>query len=468
MILIWIRLNLTGMALASTLGLGLMHATHAADLVEVWQAAAQNDRDYAVARATQAAAQPRREQAASLWRPQVGLSGTVGLGSSQTEARGAQFSAPGLGTSTGVGFNTSVNNGSVTRWALSAVQPLYNPQRRAQQEQLALSTDLAELEWGGARQTLLVGTAQRYFDIALAQETLRVFEQQLTAVQRATSEAEDRFRLGSIPVTDIHEARARLAGIRSQVLAARTDLQLKRQLLADSTGLPAASLTARLPAARAAVEAPRQLDLWLADADGGNPGIRMRRLAAEIAGKEAAKFRLSSSPTVDLVAQAGRDYIGGSGDFGSASNAGANRMIGVQVSIPLFTGGWRGAKEEEARRLADKAQAEVDQTRQMVAQQVRAAWLGLSVGGERLQALVEGLSASQARRDATELGQQVGHRTTQDLLNAENDQAGAQLALAQARVGVLMERLRLEALAGLLDDAVLHAINGELETAAGP
>jgi outer membrane protein len=348
------------------------------------------------------------------------------------------------------------------------VQPLYNPQRRAQQQQLALSTDLAELEWGNARQTLMLATAQRYFDVALAEESMRLLVQQQAAVQRAAGEAEDRFKLGAVPVTDTHEAKARLATIRAQVLAAQTERQLKRNLLADSTGLPAAALAARLPAGRAAAVAPRPLEQWAADADAGNPAIRMRQLAAEIAAREVAKYNLRASPTVDLVAQAGRDRLSGSGDFGSAGNSGSNRMIGVQVSIPLFTGGWRDAKEEEARRLAAKAQAEVDQVRQQVAQQVRAAWWGLSVGGERLQALGEGLAASQARREATELGQQVGHRTTQDLLNAENDQAAAHLALAQARVALVLERLRLAALAGLLDDELLRATNGELAAAATP
>jgi outer membrane protein len=97
-----------------------------------------------------------------------------------------------------------------------------------------------------------------------------------------------------------------------------------------------------------------------------------------------------------------------------------------------------------------------------VAQQVRAAWLGLSVGALRVQALAEGHSASVARRDATRLGLEVGQRTTLDWLNAENDAAFAQLSLAQSRVGLLLDRLRLAALTGQLDEAALRSVNGEL------
>ena len=137
-------------------------------------------------------------------------------------------------------------------------------------------------------------------------------------------------------------------------------------------------------------------------------------------------------------------------------------MIGIQFSMPLFTGGYRSAKEEEALRLADKAAAEVERTREQVAQQVRLAWLGLSVGAERVRALEQALSASLARLDATRLGREVGERTTLDLLNAENESATSSLALAQARIGLLMDRLRLAALIGRLDEAALQVADGEL------
>ena len=453
------QFRLGALALALTAG----PAARAADLIEVWQAAAQNDRDYAVARATQSAAQPRRDQSTALWRPTVGLSATVGLGTSETETRGAQFSAPGLGTSTGVGFNTSVNGGSSGRWAISAIQPLYNPERRAQQQQLGLSVDLAEIEWQAARQTLMLRTAERYFDLALAEESLRVLKLQFDAVQRASVEAQDRFKLGSAPVTDTYEASARLAGIRAQLLTAQSELQLKRNLLADSTALAPAALRARLPAEGPMTgPAARSLELWLADAQSGNPAIRSRELATELARQEAAKYSRQASAKVDLVAQAGQDRLSGNGDFGSAGNNATNRLIGVQVSLPFFTGGYRSAKEDEALRLAAKAEAEAELVRQQTAQQVRTAWLGLSVGSERVQALTEALAASEARLGATKTGHQVGHRTTLELLNAENDAAAARLALAQGRVGLLMDRLRLAALAGQLDDDTLRSVNAQI------
>jgi len=71
------------------------------------------------------------------------------------------------------------------------------------------------------------------------------------------------------------------------------------------------------------------------------------------------------------------------------------------------------------------------------------------------------------RLDATRLGRQVGDRTTLDLLNAENDAASAELTLWQARIDLLMNRLRLAALAGRLDETSLQSVNASLQAPGG-
>ena len=441
----------------------------ATDLLQAWQAAQGHDRAYAVARAAHAAAQPRRDQAAALWRPNVALAAAAGVGTNDNKMRGAQFSTPGLGTSNGVDFSTSVHGGTATRWALQASQPLYNPQRRAQQQQLGLQAEQADVQWQAAQQALVLRTAQRYFDVAVAQEALAVLALQLDAVQRVAAEAQERYDLGSAPITDVHEARARLAALRAQQLAAQSDLDVKRRLLSDSTGLAGAALAVQLPVARVTSTAPvptlRALDAWQQDALATNPDIRLQTLALDSARLEAQKHSRRAAASVDLVAQAGQDRLHGSGDFGSARNKSVNAMVGVQINVPLYTGGWRSAKQDEALALQAKAEAQVQSTREQVAQQVHSAWLGLSVGAGRVQALGEALAASEARLDATRLGHEVGHRTLLDVLNAENDAAAARLALAQARTGLLLDRLRLAALAGQLDEDTLHSANQVLTRA---
>ena len=104
----WITLMLLATGLAA-----LSVSAAATDLVDAWRGAQQHDLDYAAARAAQQAGAARRGQASALWRPTVVLSGAAGVAGSDTAVTGAQFSAPGFGTSDGVAFNTSVNRGTL-------------------------------------------------------------------------------------------------------------------------------------------------------------------------------------------------------------------------------------------------------------------------------------------------------------------------------------------------------------------
>ena len=94
----------------------------------------------------------------------------------------------------------------------------------------------------------------------------------------------------------------------------------------------------------------------------------------------------------------------------------------------------------------------------------RAAWQAVQSGQARLAALDAARAASQARLDSTQLGRQVGDRTTMDLLNAQNDAAAAKLARLHGQIEILIAQLRLYAMAGQLDEDLLKAVNSALVT----
>jgi len=449
--------------LSGALLLVVAQGAWAADLIDAWRAAQKNDLEFLAAQSARQAGEARREQGASVWRPSVQLTGTAGKASNSTTTTGAQFSAPGFGSAEGTSFDTSINNGNMTRWALEARQPLVSRERDARKRQLELSADMAELEWQSAQQALMLRTAERYFDAALAGESLRVLRRQQAAVERTTAEIRDRFRLGDVPVTDTHEAAARAEAVRADVLAAESQLQLKQAALADVTGLAPAELQGLAQPGAVVPQDMPPLAQWLAEAKGSNLQVRAQTAGTEVAQQEAAKYSALASPSLDLVAHVGQDRLNGNGDFGPASNNLNNAMIGVQLTVPLYSGGYRSARQDEALRLAEKAATEADLAAQQVALQTRAAWLGLTVGAARTAALAESLKATQSRLEATRVGREVGDRTTLDLLNAENDAARAELALLQARVSLLLDRLRLAALAGRLDEGQLQAVNASLQ-----
>ena len=353
-------------ALAALLVATLAPAARPLDLVQAWQAAASGDAEYGAAQAAGEAGRTRRAQADALWRPTLGVSATAGLGMSETGTTGARFSAPGFGQSTGVAFDTSVNHGATGRVAITARQPLVNGERQVQRRQLELGADAAALDLAAAGQALALRVAQAYFDLVLAGQSAQVLRRQEVALERARAQVRERFELGEVPITDSHEASARAQGVKAQVLAAGTEIDLKRAMLADITGLPIERLVPLIPAGAVRFDGLPAMEQAIAMATENNPQLRARAAALDSARHEVEKLSAGAAVSVDLVAQYGRERLAGSGDYGSASGSAANGLIGVQISVPLLTGGYRSARREEAAHLADKAAAELRDRKSVV------------------------------------------------------------------------------------------------------
>ena len=437
------------------------------DLLSAWDSAQKLDSTFAAAGAELQVGQARGRQGRALFLPTVTVDGSVGYGNGQQTMSGAQFTAPGFGTVNGVDFRTDIHDGTATGWRVSVHQPIYNAELSANARQLALQSDMAELQFRAAHQDLMLRTARIYFEVLLAEDALEEIQRQAAATDRALKVAKESFDEGKSPVTDRNEAQARYDDIAAQEALAHDDLELKRAAFFDLTGLPADRLK-RIPADSAlrAFDAGK-LDQWIAKAGDGSPLIGAKALARDIAAQEARKFGALTSPTLALVAQAGGDRLSGNGAFGTSSVVSSNSgLISLQLSVPIFTGGLRSARNEEALALADRAQFDTDATRKAVVQQTRGAWLGTTSGLARVRAREQALDSARARLDATEIGHEVGARTTLDLLSAQADLFRAQRALQQVKYQVLLDRLTLAKAAGELSVADLQSVNANLAPAA--
>jgi outer membrane protein len=458
-----LRLGLLLSVLAATLGAASPAAPAGIDLLTAWEAAQQQDPSLAAARAEVDAGQARGRQGRALLLPTVTVTGSAGYGAGSQNSTGAQFTAPGLGTVNGVDFRTDVRDGTATAWRVTAEQPIYNAERSASARQLELQADRSEIGLRAARQELMLRTARIYFDVLLSEDALEEIRRQKAAAGRALDVAQASYDEGKLPVTDRNEVRARHDGIVARESMALDDLELRRAALFELTGMPAENLK-RMPAS-----APLQpfdagrLDQRLARAGENNALIALQSLAREIAAQEISKWNAAATPTVSLVAQAGGDRLSGNGGFGtSASVSSNNSVVSLQLSIPLYNGGMRGARGDEAVALAEKARFDVDATRKAVQLQTRSAWLGTTSGLTRIQAYERAVESARSRLDATETGYEVGARTTLDLLNAQADLFRALRELQQAKCQVLLDRLTLAKAVGELDVEELRAVNANL------
>ena len=449
---------LSGWVLAALL---ISPSVQALDLLQTWEQARQHDPQMQVVSATRLSVQAYEAQAKALWRPVLMGNASVGAMSADTSTQGAQFAVGGQLPMPG-SFATSASAATSTRWSLQAKQALYSPERQAQQAQLQKAASVTELRADLAQQQFIQLTAQRYFNLLLAERQQQVLKNQYAAVSRSLNEVKDRFALGDLPVTDTHEATARATGLQAQLLAAESDVQVARSVLAESTRLSADALKPQAPKAELALTAVPALTQVQEQVRQANTGVLLQKAQWDVAKQELKKHERSGGVTLDLVASAGRDRLSGEGDFGPSSNTQSQQMLGLSLNVPLYTGGWRSGKLQEAESAADKASAEYDLALQQAQQQARAVWLSLQTGPARLAAMKASWQASAARLDATRLGRQVGDRTTLELLQAENDAAQAELAWLRAQTDLMLTRLQLDALTGAMSVQSLQALNAHL------
>ncbi len=379
--------------------------------------------------------------------------------------QGAFFAAPGFGSTNGVDFQTSVNGGAATHWALIAEQPLFDSARLADSTVQKNAAQMAEAQFRAAQQDLMLRSAKAYFEVLNARVQLQTLVHLRAAAEKARLEAQARYDSGDIPVTDMREAQANADTIDVQELDARSAVTLSEAAFSDLTGLDTTDLAALTDAATAQMPAPDPLDSWTQRAVRGSPQLAIQQLAVTTATAQVDRYSALTSPRVSLVAQIGEDSLHGNGDFGSTDITGRQTMIGLQATIPLYTGGMRSAQRHEAKALEHQAEAQLDGADQQVRQQARTAWLSLTTAAARVQALQRLRISAASRRDATQLGAQIGDRTALQLLSAEADYQRAGAEFQRAQSDWFLAGLQLKAIAGELTVVDLEQIDSRLTQA---
>jgi outer membrane protein len=433
------------------------------DLYEAWQAARNFDPQFASARAGAEAGRSKTSQAQALSNPQVTLNaGMAGVGSdskiSSAQFSNAQFAGGGAGARGTTDFRTRTDAGLNLNLNLRAEYPLYDASRNGAIEQLNKQAQLAEVQLTYDEQQLMQRVAQAYFDALLAADTLSTLKFQHTAVAEALVSAQARFKEGDVAVIDTHEIQSRYDLLTSQVFEAESNLQLSRAALSDLTGNQDAAIVPLPQSTKSLNVIKGDLQSWLTRAQSGHPLVHTQLLQQEIAHTESGKFQSKYAPVVNLVALAGGDHLQGL----SANDADVtNRQmsLGVQLTIPLYSGGMRDARYQEALALEEKARNQTDFVRQQVTREARVAWVAVSTGQGQVKALEQAERSAEIKLDSTRIGRDVGDRTMLDVLNSEQELYNTRLALYRSRYQTLLAQINLSASAGELDESLLQAIN---------
>jgi len=422
-------------------------ASAATTLIELFDISLQSDPEYQAAIASNRAAQELTPQARSFLLPNLSAGGAVRHNYADVK-------------------RSSSATGS-TDWGdqqadISLTQPVYNHDLWVQLEQADLRTKRANAEFAFARQELMLRISERYFDVLRARDQLAFAKSALEAFGQQLKQAQQRFEVGLIAITDVEEAQSGFDLATADVIAAENDLDNAREALREVTGRYTTDLAALGEAMPLVSPDPADINQWTETALRQNLQIAAARHAAANAKEEISRVESGHYPTLDLVGRA--QYFNSDGGIGgiATNNQTYDGQVGLELNIPIYEGGLVTSQTRESRYLYQQSLDDLERQRRAVQRQARAAYQNLESEISRVKALIQAVKSTVSAKEAIDAGFQVGTRTSVDVLNAERRVFEARRDLAFSRYDYIINRLTLKQAAGTLSEADLELINGWL------
>lgn len=410
----------------------------AQDMVAIYALALEQDAELLIAEADYLAAIEAVPLARSERRPQIFFS----AGASIRESDNSRL---------GDGTRESVD------YSVSLIQSLYDTEIAASIDaaEASAAAELAQLL--AARDNLILRVAETYFDILAAQDEVEFAYAERTSIARQLEQAQKRFEVGLIAITDVHEAQARFDSAEAAAILAENLLENAYQALAVITGDTTIRGLARVgETLKLALPDPVDAEDWVVYSLKNN-----RDLIAARENLNAARFVRDKSdrnqyPTIDLTAS----YTDTDVDDEVLGDSREDDVtVAVELEVPLFTGGRISAERAQAESAYRAAQNSVLLQTRLASQQLRTAYLDIVSGISQVNALKQALASSNIALEATQAGFDVGTRTSVDVLVSLRETYRARRDYARSRYDYLINSLRLKQAAGILNEDDLFDIN---------
>ena len=433
--------------------IGLMAAQPALsmDLVETYEKALSYDSGIAAAQASFEAQQAASDVSQSALLPQIG--------------------AFGEGNYIDVDGPNQDNSYRELNYGVQLTQPLFRADAWFRYDASKFQTESARAEYNLAQQQLILDVATAYFNVLRARDTVTTARATEAAIQRQYEQAQERFDVGLIAITEVYEARASYDDSKSQRIAAENQLNVAREQLARLTGEYAEeldNLRQNFPLGR---PDPMDPSAWEATALEQNWSIQsaLFELNASEAGLREAKA--GHYPTVDLNASYGKTDLSGidaaNAPITSQQDGTTTRgTIGLTLNVPLYSGGGTQAGVRQQRSLVTVAEQSLNTVRRDVRVNTRSLFLTVNNNVETASALEQTIVSRRSALDATRAGYEVGTRNIVEVLDAERAYYVALRDYANARYDYVINSLQLKQAAGTLSPQDLIELNNWLSAAA--
>jgi outer membrane protein len=438
-----------GMLVVPLLLLGLHPgiANAATTLGDLFDISLESDPEYQGAIASNIASQELTPQARSFLLPNVSAGGAVRHNYADVKRSNSA---------------TGSTNWGDQQADISLTQPVYHHDLWIQLEQADLRTKRANAEFAFARQDLILRVSERYFDVLRARDQEAFAKAALDAFGQQLKQAQQRFEVGLIAITDVEEAQSGFDLATADVIAAENDLDNAREALREVTGLYSTDLASLGETMPLVSPDPADINQWTETALRQNLQIAAARHAAANAKEEISRIESGHYPTLDLVGRT--QYFNSDGGIGSVAtnNQTYDGQVGLELNIPLYEGGRVMSQTRESRALYQQSLDDLERQRRAVQRQARAAYQNLESEISRVKALTQAVKSTVSAKEAIDAGFQVGTRTSVDVLNAERRVFEARRDLAFSRYDYVINRLTLKQAAGTLSESDIEQVNSWL------
>ncbi|MDD0844429.1 TolC family outer membrane protein [Pseudomonas sp. Gutcm_11s] len=428
------------------------------DLVTVYNEAVKNNADLAAARANYAAISEVVPQARAGLLPNL----TAGADSMHTDTK----------------VDTNVSDVDATRSGLSYRANLSQPLFRADrwfQFQAAKATDQQyALQLSATEQNLILQSAETYFAVLRAQDTLASTKAEEAAFKRQLDQANERFDVGLSDKTDVLEAQAGYDTARANRILAQRAVDDSFQALVTLTNHDYASIEGILHTLPVLVPTPNDAKAWVDTAAQQNLNLQASNYAVDAAEETLRQRKAGHAPTLDAVAQyqkGDNDSLGFSNPTGTGlryNDEAEQTSIGLQLNIPIYSGGLTSSQVREAYQRVNQSEQERESLRRQVVENTRNLHRAVNTDVETVQARRQSIISNQSALEATEIGYQVGTRNIVDVLDAQRQLYSSVRNYNDARYDYILNNLRLKQAAGTLAPTDLEALSGFLKPDYNP
>ena len=427
----------------------LAASVNAMDLAQTYELALLNDPTLKAARAQRDAVREVKPQAVARLLPLLSVQGSGDYVDSRSVTNSeieSSFFTSRIESYKEGGFSVNLN------------QPVFHWDYWARLFQTDYEIGQAEAQYKAAEQELMVRAAQAYFGVLTAQDDLKFKTAEKIAIGRQLEQAQQRFDVGLIAITDVYEAQAGYDQARSEEIFALNEVDNAKERLREIIGEQAVQLAVLAKDIPLEPPAPSDIDEWSSAAQKQNYEVIAAQNSAEVAHRNVDIQQSGHYPTLDIV-----------GSFGineSESQVGLTRengTVGLQLNVPLFEGGGVLSRTRQAAHSYTQAKDELVKARRAVSRQVKDAYRGVISTIARVKALKAAVKSSESSLEATEAGFEVGTRTMVDVLNVQRDLFRAKSAYANSRYDYILNGFLLKQASSIMSGADLSNVSRWLE-----